>query len=120
MSQALLRSSASRAARAARRSAYSAPSVLRHTPRGTATRRGSVMVGLEVLMPCHRVIALVSLAALFAVAGCEADPGTVNVLPNYISVSSSSGGGAGGEDVGTTTSVSTTSAGGEGGAGGMA
>lgn len=71
-------------------------------------------------MPCHRVIALVSLAALFAVAGCEADPGTVNVLPNYISVSSSSGGGAGGEDVGTTTTVSTTSAGGDGGAGGMA
>ncbi|MGK3981844.1 hypothetical protein WME99_02350 [Sorangium sp. So ce136] len=71
-------------------------------------------------MPCHRVIALASLAALFAVAGCEADPGTVNLLPNYITVSSSSSGGGG--DVGTTTSVSvtTTSAGGEGGAGGVA
>ncbi|WP_437930483.1 hypothetical protein WMF37_15015 [Sorangium sp. So ce291] len=43
----------------------------------------------------------------------------MNLLPNYITVSSSSGGGEGG-DVGTTTSVTTTSAGGEGGAGGVA
>ncbi|MGK4005909.1 hypothetical protein WMF31_25000 [Sorangium sp. So ce1036] len=72
------------------------------------------MIGLEVLMPCHRVIALLSLTTWFAFAGCEADPGTVNVMPLYVTTTSTtSTGGGGGGDVGTTTS--TTSAGGEGG-----
>ncbi|WP_437899768.1 hypothetical protein [Sorangium sp. So ce124] len=69
-------------------------------------------------MPCHRVIALLLWSALFAVAGCEADPGTVNNLPTYVvTASSSSSGGAGGEG-GATTTVATTSTGGEGGMGG--
>jgi hypothetical protein len=80
-----------------------------------------VIFGLEVLMPCHRVIALLSWVALFAVAGCEADPGTVDLLPTYVTVSSSSAGGAGGEGGATTTTVATTtSAGGAGGEGGAA
>lgn len=71
-------------------------------------------------MPCHRVIALVSLAAWFAVAGCEADPGTVDLLPTYVTATSASGGGAGGEPGTTTSVVTTTSSSGEGGAGGVA
>lgn len=71
-------------------------------------------------MPCHRVIAWVSLAASFAVAGCEADPGTVSLLPTYVTASSASGGGAGGDAATSTSVVTTTTSSGEGGAGGVA
>jgi hypothetical protein len=72
-------------------------------------------------MPCDRVVVLMSLTALCAVAGCSADPGTVSLQPYYHVTSSSSGGGEGGAGttVTTTTTTTTTTTAGTGGAGGL-